>query len=195
MSDRLLNELLAPARARRHFLLEVRWSIGGNRLPVGIDAVLDDLFRVEERAAVGLGELHEPVERARRYPPSYGNGDVHRHALPHALVEQDDHLGVGGFHPVRQRAVVPPPAADELDAGVDGTVLVVVASLARAVRAGPTRVDRDAVDANLQPPVAARRARLAFTRCGVLCQDRPRTVSVARSCDGSANGSGNYAIT
>jgi hypothetical protein len=42
-------------------------------------------------------------------------------------------------------------------------MLVIVASGTGAVRTGSSGIDRDAVDVNLQPAVAARGAGLAFT--------------------------------
>src|SRR5690606_4228821 len=55
-------------------------------------------------------------------------------------------------------------------AGVDGPVLVIVATLARAVRAGAPGMDGHALDADLQPAVAAGGAGLTGAGSGEVGQ-------------------------
>ncbi len=85
------------------------------------------------------------------------------------LVEQHDDARIVRLHPLRQRAAFHAPAADEAHARVHRTIGVVVAAAAGAVRARAAGVHRGAHDLDLQPAVAARRARLAFTGRGWFC--------------------------
>src|SRR4029079_7189627 len=85
---------------------------------------------------------------------------------PAHLIEQHDHLGVVRLHPLRQRAVIHAPAANECHARIDWAVRVVVAAGAGAVRTGPSGKDGHAVHVDLKTAVAAAGTRLtrAFVR-------------------------------
>ena len=80
---------------------EVRRTERRERLAVGELAVLDDLLGIDEPALVVLRPLLQPVERPRRDAAPYGDRHVDGHAAPARLVEEHDHLGVAGLHPVR----------------------------------------------------------------------------------------------
>ena len=127
-------------------------------------AVLDYLLRIQQSALPGLCELLQPVQCTRRNPPADRHRDIDRHAAPLRLVEQHHDLGIARLHPLGQRAVVHAPAADELLAGIDRAVGVIVAAGTGAVMAGLAGIDRFAFDNDLQPAVAAGGAGLAFTR-------------------------------
>lgn len=63
------------------------------------------------------------------------------------------------------------PATDEMYARIDRAVCVVIAARARAAWTRAAWINGGAVDAYLQPTIAACRARLAFSGKGMLCHE------------------------
>jgi hypothetical protein len=130
---------------------------------IAVLATFHDLLRKQQPALIRLSELLEPVQSARRNSPPNGYGNIDRHPAPACLIEEYDDLCVARLHPIRQRARIHSPAADEVHARIDGTIRVVIAAAAGAVGTWAPRKDRRTVHLDLQPAVTARGARLTST--------------------------------
>src|ERR1700730_6832934 len=150
----LRPRLLAAADALAHLGLEVGWAEGK---PLLADAV-------EQRPALGGREGREPLQCLRLGAVADRDCDVDREPPPRETGSQQDYAGSVGAHPLRQRTARREPAAHERAARILRPRFIDRAVVSGAERARLSRVNRMAVDRDLQPAVAACGARVAAPR-------------------------------
>src|SRR4029077_8119874 len=139
---------LAAPDPIKHFVLECRRP---ERVPVFAHLI-------NQEPLARRAERFQPVQRLGLRTLADRDRDVHRAVLPAEIRRQQDHAGLVGPHPFRQRAGAREPAADEVAAGILGPSLIDRAAMPGAKRAGLTAVDPVAVHLDLEPTVAACRA-------------------------------------
>lgn len=160
-----------------HVAQELRRS---KRVPVPIRLQQQGTARV---AAEGF----QPRARLGFRMSADGNRNVDWNGAPDKACRKKDDIGFVGTHPVGQRACRRKPAADEIPAGIDRTLVVDRAFARAAERARLPRMDVVATNPDFQPAIAASGALATSSRCragfGRHASSVPMPHRIQKACD------------
>src|SRR5262249_7534159 len=121
--------------------------------------VIADL--VDETAALFGTEMHQPIERLFLRPIADSDDDINWQPLPGEVRRKHDHVRSVGPHPIRQRRRGDQPSANEFTARMLRPLRVDRAAMIGAERTRFARTNFVSSHLDLQPAVAASRARPA----------------------------------
>jgi len=137
-------------------------ALGNLRLKSGrteCKPVLADL--VDKAAALFGAKAHQPIERLFLRPIADGDEHIDRQPLPGEICREHDRVRHVRSHPIRQRRRRHQPSANKFTAGMLRPLRIDRAAMINAEGTGFARANLVSSYLDLQPAVAARRARTA----------------------------------
>ncbi len=146
--------MFSPTHALGHFRLKRRRS---KSIPILIDLVL-----IKKQPSFGGRKIFQPLNRAAVNARRNWNRDINRQFMPMETAREQYHICFVRPHPIRQRALVRDPTAEECAAGIDRTAIIMGAIVPGTERALFAWLDPLAGDDDPEPSIATCRTRSAM---------------------------------